>query len=90
MDRYAVPFAAFGGLGFGGTSFLLSLHHYKILKGHRSDIDKLKTDLAQLIARIDGLGIGTITGEKNAIKQLLRRTKIMFLYINTTISIYQF
>ena len=65
MNRYSVPFAAFGGLGFGGISVLLSFHQQRILKEHRSDIDQLKVDLARLSSRIENLGLGTVTGEKH-------------------------
>ena len=63
LNQYSVPFAAIGGLGFGFISFLLGLHHQRILIGHRSDIDKLKVDLAWLTARIESLGLENVAGE---------------------------
>ena len=61
MNQYSVPFAAFGGLGFGGISFFLGLHQQRILIEHRRDIDELKVGLNALT----DLGLSTVAGEIN-------------------------
>ena len=65
-----MPFAAFGGLGFGGISFFLGLHQQRVLKEHRKDIDQLKVDLAWIRSRIEALGLVSVAGEKHNINKI--------------------